>query len=115
MRKLLLLLLCLPTWAFAQGIDFTRPPADDWPKLEKVYHYGDITICTSNHGITTIACAGPNFQEGRCDIYLPVSPMRFVVLHEEAHCDGYDHYGDSIMHDAWAAYKKALASLDPPE
>lgn len=94
--------------ARAQGIDFTRAPAADWPKLEKVYHYGDITVCTAPLGITTIACATPDFPNGLCEMYFPAVVLRRVVLHEEAHCDGYDHYGDSIMHDAWTAYKKYL-------
>jgi len=107
MRKLLLLLVCVPSFAFAQGIDFTRPPAPDWPNLEIVKHYGNITICTQPLGITTIACATPDFKNNKCDVYLPSAPvLRWIVQHEEAHCQGYDHYEDSVMHDAWENYKK---------
>lgn len=100
-------------WAHAQQIDFTNPPAADWPALKKVYHYGDITICTSKLGITAIACATPDFPNSICDMYFMSRPHRFVVLHEEAHCDGYDHYGDSIMHDNWNRYKMDLFNSQP--
>lgn len=103
------LLLSFCSDAPAQGIDFQNPPAPDWPKLEKRYHYGDITMCTAKLGITTIACAFANFDLNVCDMYFPAAPvMRRIVLHEEAHCDGYDHPGETMMHDGWEAHKKWL-------
>jgi hypothetical protein len=100
----------------AQGIDFTTPPAADWPILKKVYHYGDITPCTAALGITTIACAFADFDTGTCHIYLPAAPvLRKIVLHEEAHCDGYDHDGETSLHDRWEKHKKELLNLKPQE
>lgn len=111
-NPLVFLLVYLPMQALG-GLDYSTPPPADWPTLAVSRHYGKVSEHCAQLGIGTLACAVVDFDNNTCDIYWPSSPPEWMIRHEEAHCKGYDHYGDSIMRDAWAQHRQKLLDLKP--
>jgi len=100
-------------------IDKDVPPPADWPALAIHVHKvkgGELikecwpaeSLFMQLNGALPSGCAWINFARNRCDVYLPsyVDHDGYALNHELEHCHGYDHYGDSTMHDAWAAWKQ---------
>lgn len=104
----LLLAGCATTRLVA--IDYSRPPAADWPILEeRVQRIAPSDLgkfCRSSLEVPdkVASCAVMNFQFGVCYIYLTDDDPD-ALAHERAHCKGYDHVGSSNLRDGWARIK----------
>ena len=106
------------TWALAlllsgcSTIDYSRQPPADWPVLqERIVHDFSMTQqCAGALFPITVSfgCALISFVNGTCTIYL-ASDAPEVLVHERAHCAGYDHVGASSARDAWVAFKAWMA------
>lgn len=111
MRYLLLALLCAS--AHASEIDWNKPPPADWPTLtQKVLYvsaYDFETYCKPDEP-NVGGCAIPYFDLNLCMIYVRDDLQFYLALltHEEGHCDGKDHYGESAMADKWAVWKRRV-------
>ncbi len=76
-----------------------------WPALRVFEHYvpgHEIRERCAQYvayGKTPLACAEFRFEAGRCDIwYSADAPLaRRVIEHERAHCQGYDHPGETTL------------------
>lgn len=96
-------------------IDTDRAPPIDFPQLNivvhEVSHKEMLTVCEGTQ--TTLACAFTHFGTGTCDIWYSkyAPPTKKVVIHEELHCKGYDHPGESRIRDAWEYYKHNTKDL----
>lgn len=96
-------------------IGAAEPPAD-WPKLV-IQHvripFDDmISVCAKawkNPSAPGRACALIVFKSSTCyivdSIEFPMSP--YVRRHEEQHCGGHDHAGETTIRDAWEKWKKS--------
>ena len=78
---------------------------------ERIVHdFAATQQCAGAWPPVTIAfgCAWLDLRAGTCTIYL-ASDAPEVLVHERAHCAGYDHFGESTARDflvafrAWAA------------
>lgn len=107
-------------------IDVSDKPAPDFPHLRvieswPVTHEVFLHDCGARDPIPLVivvkGCAVPDFAAGTCHIYY--DPPKWITQgvefyawdwlrnHELAHCAGYDHPGETEMHDRWTAYKRA--------
>jgi len=86
---------------------------EGWPQLAIHEHYvphaqmRDRCVKYAPWGTSPEACAEFNLAERRCDLWFSADfpPPAFFVKHERMHCDGYDHEGETNMHDFLAAYR----------
>jgi hypothetical protein len=59
-------------------------------------------------GPTLEACAEMHFKAGECHVYYSADfpPGDMILKHErEGRCKGHDNPGDTVIRDAWGAYK----------
>ena len=89
------------------GIDWETPPPADWPLLAVKYYEMSIDDIATRcpNVVLPVGCAVVNFALSECYVYTATSTP-WIVEHEEKHCLGYDHYGDSTMRDAWKQWKE---------
>lgn len=121
MRSLILALLLASASAsaYADNMDWNRPPPADWPKLtvqqEVVSPHDLMSVCQRGaRDSMGGGCALVDFAARTCRVYLVLfSPRDDVPMtnleiweHEvKGHCRGFDHKGESALRDAWARYK----------
>ena len=100
-------------------IDTQRAAPDDWPRLALYEHHvpvGELwRQCYPAMGLwaklilaTPEGCYKLSFDRMRCDMYFfkGYEDSR-VTQHEQEHCAGMDHPGDSTLHNAWTKWKTA--------
>lgn len=88
---------------------------EGWPELRVIEHYvSDDAMrerCSKyvSFGMLPEACSEFNFVRGECHIWFSrdYPPALYVVRHEQLHCQGYDHPGDTTMRDILARYRAA--------
>jgi hypothetical protein len=101
LRYLFVLLLA----ACASYIDTSRPPPADWPQLkETIVPTTRVEVmrrCPNAASYNPAGCALIYFAERQCVILDAGADL----AHERMHCRGYDHYGETAVHDAWERYK----------
>lgn len=56
-------------------------------------------------GSIPFACAEINFAELTCNIYRAYDASPEILEHEQIHCRGGQHPGDTTLEDAWRAFK----------
>lgn len=116
MRPLLLSLALLS--GCATLIDEHQPPPKDWPDLmildnvvsgwevqKRCYQY--LSLPFKLIGGLAMACAQVNFEERTCNIYRAEDASANIIEHEQMHCRGLSHPGDTWAEDAlrnWQAY-----------
>jgi hypothetical protein len=96
-----------------------EPPPSDWPSLKRVVIETEnapqmIDACVRRglkvigYGIfTTVgACAHADFCTMTCTKVWPKGASETTKMHEEKHCEGRDHPGETTFKNAWAAYKR---------
>ena len=85
-------------------------PPPDWPVLriiERIAAQGELqSLCRSPWYVYVSACAIPDFDARTCLIVYNGLPDVSVVQHEWAHCEGWDHVGETTLTDRWSAWKK---------
>ena len=102
-------------------IDYHTPPANDWPQLTVVEHYGIGTKEMSKHCevpwfMSIQACMVPDFKNKICNLYFPNWERKDVsdrvYEHELMHCEGYDNLDDTELHDLWEQWKQTSTPLN---
>lgn len=101
--------------SIAVEIDYTKGPAPNWPDLKIEIQHGSqeaITRLCEEHGggKNSVACAVVSFVYRTCTIYIPKQHVIYdrILVHEKAHCRGYDHYGSTVLRDAWKKYQQGM-------
>lgn len=90
--------------------------AKDWPKLtirdnvvsgvEVIRHcYQYVPTWAKVLGTIPMACAEINFHTRTCDIWRARDASEDIIEHEQIHCRGGEHPGDTTLTEAWIAYK----------
>lgn len=100
-------------------VDTHTAPAD-WPLLtvrdnvvsgaevlRRCYKY--VPLAAKLVGTIPMACAEINFAALTCDIWRAHDATPEMLEHEEMHCSGGDHPGDTSLAVAWRNYKAATA------
>ena len=106
MRALMLLALLL---SGCTTIEHGSEPKD-WPRLSidvRKVSYVEVLKRCSKYNPAPIACAEIYFRTMTCVVWVTPDVPRYVMDHELGHCNGADHFGESTLRDAWAAYKGA--------
>jgi len=100
-----LLVLLVSACANARDIDAGRAPPADWPQLE------ESIVPTTRAEVMRRCPKAAKYRPAGCAL-IYFAPRQCVILdagadlaHERMHCRGYDHYGESAVHDAWERYK----------
>jgi hypothetical protein len=124
MRKLLYLSVLLAGVAHGQSlvpIDYSYAPPSDWPKLDERITYADLEttrrFCNPPKLIRDriISCAVMSFEYGLCMIYVRPGDED-ALKHERAHCDGFNHVGESKTQEAWEKWKRTkTGGLSAPQ
>ena len=110
MRALLLLLL-----AGCSVINYSTRPEDfpglkitvhEYPSIAEVRQACDQAAQKYGQSISAfvVACSEWRFDTLSCAVHVPVDSPE-LLEHERAHCQGYDHVGESTIADAWKAYR----------
>lgn len=89
-----------------------------WPQLRLVEHYVPDAEMRSRcakyvpFGFLPEACAEFYFDRGECHVWYSADypPTQYVMRHERLHCAGYDHPGDTNLHDVLARYEAGRRS-----
>lgn len=92
-----------------------EPAPADWPALTRSTHYvgifelqrqcySSIPLIWKLLGGFAMQCVQIDFAARTCTKYRPENTTDGDD-HEEDHCDGRDHVGESTLRDAWAMYK----------
>ena len=93
------------------GIDWDRKPPADFPHLkiiERLVDHKEVLFQCGTKQDSVIGCAIPNYDWMNCTIYIDKhTDVRRAEIHENAHCRGYDHHGESQIRDGWEKWKKA--------
>lgn len=90
-----------------------RPPPADFPTLKTTIHvvpYAEMGAqCNKFSSFLSInfACALWDFTQMTCDIWLTPDSSKWIVDHEQLHCLGHDHIGDSTLRDSWEYFKRS--------
>ncbi len=97
-------------------IDMHTLPPVDFPKLSIVVHqvsHTEMLERCQDALWKPLACAETNFKNMVCDIWYSddVPPTKAIIDHEELHCKGYDHVGESSIRDAWEKYKQRTRQI----
>lgn len=90
--------------------------AKDWPKLTirdnvvsgwqvQRHCYQYVPLALKLLGVFPMACAEINFDARTCDIWRAYDASPEMIEHEQIHCAGGQHPGDTTLTDAWTAYK----------
>lgn len=94
-----------------------QPPPADWPQLEVIKHRVsnvEMRDQCARYVTMPIACAIVTFWRNVCHIYLDVdNTTDEIEEHEDMHCKGWDHMGETIFRDAWEAYKRGTTTIIP--
>lgn len=105
-----LMALLISGCAHFDSIDYNTKPPKDWPDLTiRVHTVTKEQILQACNKVVPFpqACASINFYFKTCDVYVPEGAARdFFIRHELAHCNGYDHVGETALRDAWEVWKK---------
>ena len=103
---------CLALSACA-GIDYSKAPPVGWPELDIVVipqNLKEVQVTCGNDfwpEVQINACVRVNFEDKICRIFTSNKNNITLMKHEEAHCLGYDHPGDSLMTYLFEQSKKA--------
>ena len=115
MRYLLILLALTGLSACHTMIDEHSRIAD-WPDLQvrdNVVSFAEVVRrCGKYTSIVSwppVACAEIHFDTRICNIWRMEDADSFVMEHERAHCNGYQHPGDDTLAQAWKAYQQQAA------
>ena len=107
------LMVCIILLITGCSVIGNRPPPYDWPKLmvhRHVVPHSEMRVACSQYvpwHSAAESCAVIYFDLKECHIYLSLDfPSLAVAEHEEKHCKGWDHLGDTTLLDAWEWYKK---------
>lgn len=114
--RTLILLLALTGCATVE----THTAPRDWPQLtvrdnvvsgfEVVRHcYQYVPTWAKLLGSFPMACAEINFAALTCDIWRAHDATPDMIEHEQIHCRGGQHPGDTTLSDAWANYAAFVA------
>lgn len=119
MKRVFLFLFFLLS-ACASTIDYSNPPSPDFPRLniiERITVENELKLHCSPPppGKVLLGCAEPDFTDGECFIWYYDTPAEWVKKHEHAHCRGYDHPGESTIHDDWKRWKAAHPGKKVPQ
>ncbi|OGZ07942.1 MAG: hypothetical protein A2942_03120 [Candidatus Lloydbacteria bacterium RIFCSPLOWO2_01_FULL_50_20] len=94
--------------------DLDNPPPPDFPKLTVVEHYvtqKEINDRCNNDGKYALihACTEVDFERMVADIWFDKDspPPKSLIKHELEHSRGHDHFGDSVIRDAWENFKRS--------
>ena len=118
MRALLLCLALLT--GCATMIDEHQAPPPRWPSLEvrdnivgiweiQKRCYKHVNLGWKLLGGFAGGCAEINFADRTCNIYRAYDASEEWLAHEEAHCRGYSHVGETWAADALRAYEAYVA------
>lgn len=98
-------------------VNYDRAPPADWPVLEvKLRRVSMMQVQQMCWGVPFLwqvfMCMEPDFDKMECNIYhyytdaeLAHKSAAWIIEHELAHCNGYDHYGSTELRDAWEQWK----------
>lgn len=80
----------------------------DWPGLKIEYRTATsgAALYRACDRMLAQACAKIDFKALTCTLWLPPEPSPELIAHEEGHCRGMDHPGDTNLRDAWARRKE---------
>jgi hypothetical protein len=109
---------CAMTGGCATLIDEHKPAPNGWPTLQVRDHvvsgwevqrqcYEFLPLTQKLLGGFPMACAKIDFLANSCDIYHAHDATPEVLEHEQMHCRGHSHVGDTWAEDAlrgWHAY-----------
>ena len=92
-----------------------------WPQLRIVEHFVPDAQMRSRCakymplGLFPEACAEFYFDRGECHVWYSADfrPQPYVMEHERLHCEGYDHPGDTTLHDVLARYNAGRRAAGP--
>ena len=93
-------------------IDVHQPPEADFPELVVVTHVVPQQVmleqCAATNRTGPLACASVDLDTLMCTIWYSadVPPTSEIVEHEQLHCKGYDHVGESTIRDLWQKFKQ---------
>lgn len=102
--------------AVANEIDLNRPPPGDFPMLKVIEHYvpqKEMHARCITSAWNAIACTDVIFERGEANIWFSNDPMpdKATVEHEYLHTKGYDHIGETTLHDKWKEYKERVVEV----
>ena len=115
MKTLLMIAALAAVSGCATMIDEHRRIAD-WPEVEvrdNVVSFAEVirrcSKYTSPLSWPPLACAEIHFDTKVCNIWRMEGADSYVMEHEAAHCNGYQHPGDDTLAQAWKAYQQHAA------
>ena len=121
----LLLGVCIVAFFLLHGcatlIDEHKPAPKGWPILRvsdnivsgwevQKHCYGYLPLAQKLIGSFPMACAEIRFDLGTCNIWRAHDATADILEHEQMHCRGLSHPGDTWAEDAWQAYQAAVAA-----
>jgi hypothetical protein len=113
-------LLSVSAMAFTFGCTaIGHARVEGWPTLEVVEHHVPHHVMRDRcapYGTAPLACAVFDLPARTCTLWFSVDfpPADWVLRHERMHCEGYDHVGETNMHDFLHRYLESAAVARGP-
>ncbi len=86
---------------------------ENFPKLEqKIVHVDEAGIrekCqphVERASLIATACASINFNDKTCTIFIEKNAPQDILMHEELHCQGWDHRKNGKLHQGYNKWLK---------